>query len=464
MGNASTRKRMGGTVWAALALVTSATAPAFAATGDITLLGQINPVGSNKFTNVWGFERGGRAYAVIGDRDSGPIIIDVTDPTNPFVRKTITGAGVFGFDIKVWGNFIYTCEGGYDQAGASSRAIDITNMDLPVISDPFVNAHGLAIHPNGYLFAEIPGLRSYDLNADPTPADFLWYDGTTGGHDSTVDVDRDRLYDFHGYLGTFIWDIANITSPALLGSIDDPEIAYNHSGDATEDGNYLFICDELAAGSGEEDCIIWDISNPASAVRVTGFNDPTSTIHNLYIIGNLAFVSHYTAGFRVYDVSNPASPVLLDTYDTDPLHTGDFWLSGCYGVYPYGPNGVVYATDQENGLFLFSVEGFTGPPTGVGDTRGTHGGARVLGNYPNPFNPSTVVAYEIDRGADVTLSVYDTQSRLVRVLARGREPQGRHEARWDGTDARGQRVASGVYFIRLAVDGVVDTGRMVLLK
>jgi hypothetical protein len=436
---------------------------AFAARGDITLLGQINPIGSDQFTNLWGFERDGRAYAVVGDWDSGPIIVDVTDPANPFVRKTITGAGVFGFDVKVWGNYIYTCEGRFGHVGASSRAIDITNLDLPVVSDPFVNVHGLSIHPGGYLFAEYPGLRCFDLNADPTPAGYLWYDGTAGGHDSTVDAEHNRLYDFHGYDDTYIWDITNINSRVLLGSIVDPTIIYNHSGDATDDGNHLFVCDELAVGEGK-DCTGWQISDPATPAKVGSISDISATIHNLYIVGGFAFVSYYTAGFCVYDVTNPTGPVLLDTYDTDPLHAGDGWDSGCYGVYPYGPNGVVYATDQENGLFLFSVEDFAGLPTGVGDTPRARAGARVLGNYPNPFNPSTVVAYEIASDADVTLSVYDAEGRLVRVLARGRESHGRHEARWDGTDARGRRAASGVYFVRLVADGAVDTGRMVLLK
>lgn len=439
-----------------------AAATSFAARGDITLVGQISPANADQFCNVWGFERDGRAYAVIGDWDSGPVIVDVTDPTNPFLRKRITGTGVFGFDVKVWGNYIYCCEGWFGHPGSTSRAINITNIDLPIITATFINAHAFSIHPDGYLFAEIPGLRCFDLNADPTPAGYLWYDGTTGGHDSTIDVEHNRLYDFHGYSGTFIWDISNINSRVLLGSIVDPAINYNHSGDATEDGNHLFLCDELALGV-EQDCTVWNISNPAAPTKVTGFTDLTSTIHNLYIIGNFAFVSHYSAGFRVYDVSNPALPVLLDTYDTAPGRTGDGY-DGCYGVYPYGPGGIVYASDSDNGLYLFSVEDFNGVPTDIDDAPALAKTARLLANYPNPFNPSTTIAYEVDRGVDMSLAVYDTQGALVRVLERGRAAAGRSETRWDGTNAQGRRVASGVYFVRLAAGGAVDTGRLVLLK
>jgi hypothetical protein len=441
-------------------LTVFAVTPGHAAYGDITLLGQVTPTGADQFCQIWGFERGDRSYAVIGDWDSGPIIIDTTDPTNPFVRKVITGTGVFGFDVKVWRNYLYCTEGRFGHANESSRAIDITIFDVPIISAPFMNHHGFSIHPDGYLFAEIPGLRMYNLNVDPTPAAHAWYDGTMGGHDSTVDVDYDRLYDYHGYGGTFIWNIANPTSPQMLGSIIDPTITYSHSGDNTLDGKFLFICDELATGV-SKDLTVWDISNPASATKVGSYNDLTATIHNLYIIGSLAFVSYYSAGFRVFDVSNPASPTLLDTFDTAPTHTGEGY-DGCYSIYPYAPGGVVYVSDFDNGLYVFSVEGFTGL-TSVGDVPQPASG-RLLGSYPNPFNPATTIAYELDRDAHVSLAVYDTRGQLVRVLSDERAQAGRHQTRWDGIDAQGVRAASGVYFVKLTMDAATDTGRMVLLK
>jgi len=162
----------------------------------------------------------------------------------------------------------------------------------------------------------------------------------------------------------------------------------------------------------------------------------------------------------VFDVSNPTSPVTLDTYDTSAF-TGENY-EGCYGVYPYAQSGVIYVTDFDNGLFLFSVEGFP-PATGVKDDAGP-GYARILGNYPNPFNPSTRVSFQMDRSADVTLAVYDTKGALVQTLAHRTFNAGTHDVAWNGTDARGHRAASGVYFLRLVSEGRSDTHRMVLLK
>jgi len=86
-------------------------------------------------------------------------------------------------------------------------------------------------------------------------------------------------------------------------------------------------------------------------------------------------------------------------------------------------------------------------------------------NAPNPFNPTTTIRYAVGAdGARVRLAVYDVAGRLVTVLADCPAPAGRHEARWDGRDARGDRVSSGVYFCRLTVDGWSDVKKMTILK
>lgn len=70
-------------------------------------------------------------------------------------------------------------------------------------------------------------------------------------------------------------------------------------------------------------------------------------------------------------------------------------------------------------------------------------------NSPNPFNAATVVPFALAAAADVELAVFDLRGRRVRVLLAGSQPAGRHVARWDGTDADGQRVAAGTYLYRL---------------
>jgi hypothetical protein len=87
------------------------------------------------------------------------------------------------------------------------------------------------------------------------------------------------------------------------------------------------------------------------------------------------------------------------------------------------------------------------------------GGAR-----PNPFNPSTTIAYSLGRAGSAELVVYDLSGRRVKTLVSGYIDAGSHEARWDGRDEYGRRVASGVYAYRLITDEFSETKRMVLLK
>jgi hypothetical protein len=85
-------------------------------------------------------------------------------------------------------------------------------------------------------------------------------------------------------------------------------------------------------------------------------------------------------------------------------------------------------------------------------------------NYPNPFNPTTVVNYSIDRATHVTLAVYDILGHRLVTLASGEQEPGTHAVEWDGRDDRGRSVASGVYFARLESDLVTSVRKMVLVR
>ncbi len=103
-------------------------------------------------------------------------------------------------------------------------------------------------------------------------------------------------------------------------------------------------------------------------------------------------------------------------------------------------------------------------------TPGTNGEAaeqpsRLFANTPNPFNPSTFIAFELGREAHARIEVFDARGARIRTLVDGRRPLGTHRASWDGTGAENRPLASGVYFYRLIVDGrAVETRKMVLLK
>jgi hypothetical protein len=101
----------------------------------------------------------------------------------------------------------------------------------------------------------------------------------------------------------------------------------------------------------------------------------------------------------------------------------------------------------------------------VTDTQSPPARLALHANVPNPFNPTTRIAYEVPVAARGQLAVFDVRGRLVRELAAGPMAPGRHVAVWDGTAAGGERAASGLYYYRLALDGQPPLTRsMVLVK
>ena len=95
----------------------------------------------------------------------------------------------------------------------------------------------------------------------------------------------------------------------------------------------------------------------------------------------------------------------------------------------------------------------------------TIGAALTLAqNHPNPFNPKTVIAFNLPRAQDASLRIYDIQGRLVRTLLGGAQTAGRHEVTWQGRDESGGAVASGMYFYRLVTEEGSLVRKMTILK
>jgi hypothetical protein len=83
---------------------------------------------------------------------------------------------------------------------------------------------------------------------------------------------------------------------------------------------------------------------------------------------------------------------------------------------------------------------------------------------PNPFNPSTLIPFELSRSARVTLRIYDTAGRQVRTLVDGVLGPDLHHTAWDGLDDRGKALGSGVYFCRLSAGGRTFAEKLVMVR
>jgi hypothetical protein len=85
-------------------------------------------------------------------------------------------------------------------------------------------------------------------------------------------------------------------------------------------------------------------------------------------------------------------------------------------------------------------------------------------NQPNPFNPNTEIRYWMERAAGVTLSVFDLRGHEVCVLVNATQPAGWNAVRWDGRDAAGKNVPTGVYVARMEMESRVVNCRMMLVR
>ena len=93
----------------------------------------------------------------------------------------------------------------------------------------------------------------------------------------------------------------------------------------------------------------------------------------------------------------------------------------------------------------------------------------LLANYPNPFNPETWIPYQLSKPAEVTVTIYAANGAVVRMLDLGHRRAGSYDSRgraayWDGRNAAGESVASGVYFYTLSAGDFSATRKMVIRK
>lgn len=114
----------------------------------------------------------------------------------------------------------------------------------------------------------------------------------------------------------------------------------------------------------------------------------------------------------------------------------------------------VEVEDVTGRLLLFESDPVTIPPMPL----------TLSQNYPNPFNPVTTIRYYLPEPGRVRLGIYDSAGRRIVALVDGHQERGGHEIEWDGTDAGGRLVGSGVYLVRLEASKRTISSKMVLIR
>lgn len=163
---------------------------------------------------------------------------------------------------------------------------------------------------------------------------------------------------------------------------------------------------------------------------------------------------------------------VVDEFGVHTVTSGNGCTSnGTFNSGALGDGGTFQFTFTNLGSFNYfctfhCLSGMTGnitvdPPVGV-ETPLV--GATMGQNFPNPFNPSTTIEYSLPAQARAVVGIYTAGGDLVARLDEGVRGAGTHRVQWDGRDAAGKAVSSGIYFYRLEGAAGVAPRKMVLLK
>lgn len=185
--------------------------------------------------------------------------------------------------------------------------------------------------------------------------------------------------------------------------------------------------------------------------------------------GDTWSVLYPNGGYSHAKNSNPANPLP----EGMPCWSGSFgWRQETFDLSTYENQTVQirfrFASDgyvTEEGWYVDDINmTSTSSPTGVDEQEDSPRVFALGQNSPNPFNPVTVIQYQLPRAEHVRIDVFNIAGKLVTTLINERQDAGRRSVTWNGTDSDGERVASGVYLYRMEAGEHVSRKAMVLLK
>jgi len=313
----------------------------------------------SSYSACWGYTAdNGREYALLGCF-TGTSFVDITDSTNIHEVDFQTGVNNGWREMKTYSHYAYIVS-----EGTNSRLQIVDLQYLPDSvhlvtvwnypgynhthsisqSGPYLYLNGGSNSPNG-------GVTVVDITSPELPVkrgqwttryvhdcrvlnDTIWACNISSGRVTVINaINKDSLREVTN------WN--NLPSPAP------------HNSDITRDRKYILVTDENSAPGKLK---VWNIEDLSNITFITNWQPTgitTAIVHNVEIVGNYAFVAHYSAGIRIIDISNPVVPTEVAWYDTRPQDNNTSY-SGCWGIYKF-PSGKVIGSDGSNGLFVIKT-------------------------------------------------------------------------------------------------------------
>lgn len=358
--------------------------------------------------DIWGFVdlNSNREYALVA-YNIGTAIFDVSDPENPREVGFVDGQNTTWRDIKVvqqydpgagrWKAYAYVTT---DGSGDGLFVIDLSGLPQRVqrvnYASDFSAAHnvfasstdfatGLPLGP-GPATLIVAGsnngggrYRAYSLT-DPASPEFLVMPTVSSNdymHDAASIIIRDArkdtqcvnatdycevMFDFNEST-IDIWDITDASNPARLSRTPYANSSYTHSGWPSEDGRWLFVHDELDEQNfGLQTTLrVFDLANLGAPAIAGGWSGPSRAVdHNGFVRGNRYYMSNYSRGLTILDISDPTEPLAVGHLDTYPFSDNANFV-GAWGVYPYLHSGNIAVSDISSGFYMVGDDTLDSP-------------------------------------------------------------------------------------------------------
>ena len=164
-------------------------------------------------------------------------------------------------------------------------------------------------------------------------------------------------------------------------------------------------------------------------------------------------------GWEITDVIDASSPSSewLNRSVTGTVPEGTVWVWA--GVEYYQAS-----NDDHGSVYTDMLEMHISDGVSVDLDADLPGEFKILGNYPNPFNPVTKLRFDIDYRSNVTVTIYNILGNEVTTLQNGEMNPGRYSLSWNATNDQGQSVPTGMYLYKVTSDSRILTGKMLLMK
>ena len=353
-----------------LMLGTSLAQNPFPHTDNITYLGNwddddLPQHDSGAYSDLWGFTPNESEIIVL----SSYAYIHFIDVSNPMDMLEIARFETDNWnkwkDFKSYKNYVY----GITESDNGLYIFDVCQAPDTVLlvaqnQEDFSNAHNIFIdeHQGRLYVAGRAHLEVFDLSRNPEQPAFLGNAAIFPDYIHDLYVEDNIAYCAAAGDGLYIYDYTDPQAPVYIASIES--LGYCHSTWLSRDRQYAVVAYE----SFGVPMVMVDLENMMNddLVIVSNFGHQLietapspNIVHNPFIQGDLVYVSYYHDGVHIFDISDPTNPQWLGNIDTYPNNEDYENTNGCWGVYPFFPSGNVFASDKENGLIAFHVNGIT---------------------------------------------------------------------------------------------------------